>query len=450
MESLVTQTKIEKIIDMTLNVHLENLMEDLLLGDLKSFEQNLWSHLTHLYNQLSELFLCLAAVLLLDKMKGIGKSEKGCKLKKRRLSIRLSTGYLVKVESYYVKKLPKTWDKKKRRHLLADYWHLIGNASPLLYDRVGFCSVISSSYELGYQTLTKLGAVLSLSSFKKIANQLAIHCKDKDEASLQLKPQESLADKRVVISIDGGRVRRRKNKEKRNKSGNLIYDTKWKEPKLLVIDVLDENGQPSREELPIYGCRFKKKDFFVLLEDYLEKLEIDKAVQVQILADGAPWIWNNTKESLLKLGVNSDKIIETLDYYHASKYIYALVEKMPKRISEKQKKQYLQQFKQQLWEGQSDTIVKTCQTIYKRPSKVIKQYIEYLDKHQEKTQYADFQENKLMCGSGIIESGIRRVVNLRFKNASSFWKKENVEKMLFLRGVLMANRWDILMQNLNQ
>ena len=72
----------------------------------------------------------------------------------------------------------------------------------------------------------------------------------------------------------------------------------------------------------------------------------------------------------------------------------------------------------------------------------------YLEKHNDKTQYADYQKNKLMCGSGIIESAIRRIINLRFKNASTFWNEKTVEKMYFLRGALLSKRWNILMGNL--
>ena len=63
-------------------------------------------------------------------------------------------------------------------------------------------------------------------------------------------------------------------------------------------------------------------------------------------------------------------------------------------------------------------------------------------------QYAEYQDKKLMCGSGIIESGIRRVINLRFKNASAFWKQANVEGLYFLRGILLAFRWNIMINNL--
>jgi hypothetical protein len=63
-------------------------------------------------------------------------------------------------------------------------------------------------------------------------------------------------------------------------------------------------------------------------------------------------------------------------------------------------------------------------------------------------QYADYESNGLMRGSGIVESAIRRIINLRFKNASTFWLPENVEKLYFLRAALVAGRWNIVMDNI--
>ena len=44
-------------------------------------------------------------------------------------------------------------------------------------------------------------------------------------------------------------------------------------------------------------------------------------------------------------------------------------------------------------------------------------------------------------GSGAIESAIRRVLNLRMKGNSIFWKEENAEAMLSLRGLVLSGRW---------
>jgi len=84
-------------------------------------------------------------------------------------------------------------------------------------------------------------------------------------------------------------------------------------------------------------------------------------------------------------------------------------------------------------------------TIFLGPGDQVKQWITYLDKHTNRMQYADYQNNGLMRGSGIIESAIRRIINLRFKNTSTFWLRDNVEKLYFLRAALVAKRWDIVM-----
>ena len=139
--------------------------------------------------------------------------------------------------------------------------------------------------------------------------------------------------------------------------------TKLIEPKLFVIDVLDEQGKPDARVNPLYGCRFDEPEFWDLLRRYLSLLDIKNAKSIQIIADGAPWI-------------------------------------------------------------------------------------NYLDKHKNRTQYVDYKEHKLLCGSGIIESAIRRIVDLKFKNASTFWNKETVEKLFFFRATLLSNRWEILIQNL--
>jgi hypothetical protein len=263
-----------------------------------------------------------------------------------------------------------------------------------------------------------------------------------------LGPEETLVGKRVVLGMDGGRIRRREYDGGVNADGNATYDTNWIEPKVFVIEVLDEQGKPQREELPIYGSRFGEEDVMEVLKNYLRELEVDRAAQVQIVADGAPWIWNRMQPMLLDLGVESDRIVETLDYYHASKYIHDLVQSMPKRIGKRQRQTYLKQFKDWLWEGRSDWVISECGKVFKRPSDLVKRWIEYFTKHQHRTQYADFKQDNLMCGSGIIESGIRRLINLRFKNTSTFWDKNTVEKLFCLRAAMLSGRWQILINNI--
>ena len=57
------------------------------------------------------------------------------------------------------------------------------------------------------------------------------------------------------------------------------------------------------------------------------------------------------------------------------------------------------------------------------------------------------REQQLPIGSGIIESTVRRVLNLRMKGASIFWTKDNAEDMILLRAYYKSGHWQVLERN---
>ncbi len=97
----------------------------------------------------------------------------------------------------------------------------------------------------------------------------------------------SLAGKRVVISTDGGRLRVRKNKRgKKTKKGRSRYRTDWREPKLLVIYVVDEKGRLAQEFAPVMDGTLQGPDeVFRLMEFYLRELGIEQAAEVLFIRD---------------------------------------------------------------------------------------------------------------------------------------------------------------------
>jgi hypothetical protein len=313
------------------------------------------------------------------------------------------------------------------------------------------CSALCPSYDIGNELIKNFGAVQGVSRVRKITQNLSAWCAPR-EVDLGLAKGETLAGKRVILSIDGGRTRTKCNKPSADAGGppdrrKLGYETPWCEPKLFVIQILDDNGDVSRTNLPIYGVRFGEEDVLGLLREYLQNLDIALAKSIQIVADGAPWIWNTMKPLLLSLGVPEGVIVETLDYAHASGYVNKIIAKLPDHTSGTRKNKLLKQFLSWLWEGKSLQIVKRCKTLFRSPCQELQRWINYLEKHAERTQYAHFKQNKYQCGSGIVESGIRRIINLRFKNPSTFWHKENVENLFFLRALCLSKRWGIFIQN---
>lgn len=413
-------------------------------GNLYKFEQELYTTLHCVYDFICEQVLPIAAGQILAKVS----APAGCRITKRNYTFRLGTGKEVKLTSNYFRTVSENFEGC--RHQLARHWNCIDGCSPGLYDRIAFFSMLAPSYELAHRALAKTHTEVSLSSVRDITNRLANHCYAHGEQSLALKADESLAGKRVLIGIDGGRSRTRNYLDTVNENGNQKYTTPWMEPKLFVIDTLDEQGCLESSTQPLYGCRFGDTDCIETLEKYLAALQIDQASEVQIVADGAPWIWNQVGPMLDRLGVTQTKRTETLDYYHAVSYLHNIVEAMPRRISEQKRKNKLKEFKEALWQGKCHKIVEDCKEIFKRPGKLVRRWMNYFEKHQKRMQYADNKENNLCTGSGIIESGVRRIINLRFKNTSTFWQPKVVEKLYFLRCSLISGRWDTLMENLTK
>jgi len=58
--------------------------------------------------------------------------------------------------------------------------------------------------------------------------------------------------------------------------------------------------------------------------------------------------------------------------------------------------------------------------------------------------YGAARGRDLPIGSGVIESTIRRVVNLRLKGASVYWKESTAQDMLLLRCFYKASRWQTI------
>ena len=80
-------------------------------------------------------------------------------------------------------------------------------------------------------------------------------------------------------------------------------------------------------------------------------------------------------------------------------------------------------------------------------SKIMKKLKTYFTSNENHMQYKSNLRMKLPIGSGVIESAIRRVVNLRLKSPGSFWKLDFAEKMIYLRSQILYGRCQYLKNN---
>ena len=436
-------TKVSDFLHNSVIEALPTWVEALIGGDLQQVEQQLSETCCTIFNEVMDHILPHAAKEIMSET--MAAKPTNCRV--RSCTIRLHTGHSVSVDNLYDRQ-PIEPEHTSRHHLLR-HWKSVNGTSLGLCDRVGYLAMLSPSFDLASQAFEKVTtAKVSTSSVDKITNRLAVKCHEQGEENLALESSETLEGKRLQIGFDGGRSRIRDYTGELNERGNSTFNTPWVEPKLFVIHVLKEDGQLDKDFNPIYGCRFGDDESVDLMGCYLAKLQVAGVKEVQIVGDGASWIWNRVKSKLLQLGVAEEKITETIDYGHAASYLHQLVDAMPKRIGKKKRKQYLKEMKDALKAGDTDAIYLMCQSVFKRQSQLVRRWINYFVKHNERMQYADFESAKLSKGSGIVESAIRRVINLRFKNSSTFWLAENLEKLYFLRCAMLSGRWNTVIKNL--
>jgi hypothetical protein len=256
-----------------------------------------------------------------------------------------------------------------------------------------------------------------------------------------------LAGCTVVVSTDGGRLRLREVKRgRRRKSGHRGYKTPWREPKLLSICVVGPDGKVSRQFEPIYDGTLGDADaVFDMLVGYLRALGAHQAARLVLVGDGAHWIWNRAEQLRKRLGLEASRMIQIIDWYHAVEHLHSLSE-TPARWSDKQRKQWVVKAKKLLWSGQTATLVHAIdQLAVGRRAKAVQEHRDYFADNGQRMQYQTFKEAGLPIGSGIIESAVRRIVNMRLKAPGKFWDYDRAEQMLLLRSYLKSGRWHSLL-----
>lgn len=378
-------------------------------------------------------------------------------VRKKEIQITIKGGNKIRVSSWYgLAKQKKRGRPKKGRngtgtHILLRYWGYSEKYSPGYLDEVVRCGVGSASYELASEQLRSQGIAIS----GKVVNHVTQHVgaiAGEHRASITLFPGETLAGKRILISLDGGRIRSREKKVGRPKKSQkrMGYITNWREPKLLVIAEMDEHGRKKRGSKPVYEATMQgPEDVAVLLEALCQNLEITKAKEIVCIGDGGIWIWNLFERLIMKLHL-SGKTTQIVDFYHAAEHIHELAAAHSKKTLEEQRR-WANTLVTLLRSGKFDQFEQTIlsqATQHHLPG--LNKHLNYFQNHKERMKYDQYESQHLPIGSGIVESAIKRVINQKLKSPGIFWKIENIERMLQLRCALMAGRWNTFMDNFIQ
>ena len=315
------------------------------------------------------------------------------------------------------------------------------------------------------QRMVKAAALLG--SFEEAAEMLADSCINVSVNALreacghvgqrlaQLTSSGSVAvdghvgGRRIVVSLDGGRVRLREPRKGRTKKGRKRFSARWREPRLFIIYAVDEHGRMAGDFPPIIDGTLASCDrLFEMLQAFLISLGITAATRILFVADGAAWIWRRIPKLIKALGLKAEQVLELIDFWHAVEYLGKIAESV--NLTGSQRKHWLTTQKKRLLRGEIGAVIEEIKaSLPRRRKRDQTTWLNYFCKHglkHRRMDYAAARSSQLPIGSGAVESAIRRVINLRVKSNATYWLRENAEAMIRLRAWIKAGRAESLFQ----
>jgi hypothetical protein len=320
---------------------------------------------------------------------------------------------------------------------------------------VGRLAALLPSYDAVQQELAERGMKLNIKEVHGIGQYAAEAALTYRKRELDLyragqMPAEKGQGKRFGAMIDGGRtkIRTAKRHQKgcgKTKTQKRRFQTDWREPKQIIVFEMDEQGSMKKGTKPIIDGTFQGPDEILeVLAMRLHQVGASQAKVVAFRADGAPWIWERLEWVTKRLGLKKTQVSYGLDWCHAVHHISLALEFL---TSEAERSRVFKKMRKWLKHGAWQKVVRGLIDLMLEndldENAPVWTEINFLQRHGEagRLDYAKFRRRQLPVGSGAIESAIRRVINLRLKGNSIFWKLDNAEGMLVLRGLVLSRRW---------
>jgi hypothetical protein len=375
------------------------------------------------------------------------------------VEIELETGYFVKKPSQKKTSSKKTSSKKKRRgrgtgrscYPALEALGIHERCSLSWLSEVSELAGLCPSMAVACEVLSRRGVKIEVKRLRrlcKVLGQLGMSRRGRQAWTLG----EDWRGVTLVIQVDGGRLRERQPKRGRKHRGQRRqgFRGEWREPRQLVIYRLAGEGEKGEALKPVYDATLSDHEGVMwLLTRYLKSVEVEVLSRVVVCGDGAAWIWKDVEGLCAEGHLPAERVVQVLDYTHAKQNLQELIDLLPAKV--RGDHQCQEQWKQWLWTGDVEAMRKAlCRHLRgKKREQGLKKWA-FFRKNAERVRYSAFQAQGLPCGSGTVESAIRRVINLRLKGAGIFWTRETAECFLFLRAQMLSGRWEVFLANLHR
>ena len=207
---------------------------------------------------------------------------------------------------------------------------------------------------------------------------------------------------------------------------------------------LDDEGRPLRDEdsTTYVGAIETAEKFGPRIYAEAKRRGVDRAEKVIVLGDGAPWIWGIADEQF-------HGAIQIVDIYHAREHLADLGKIVYGSLSA-MAKSWATARCDELDEGDVERVVAAMRRLRPRGEKVkdeVRKTIGYFESNAERMRYANFREQGLFIGSGVMEAGCKTIVGLRLKQSGMRWTLRGANAIIALRCCELSARWEDFWEN---
>lgn len=253
-----------------------------------------------------------------------------------------------------------------------------------------------------------------------------------DNDGMLKRERETPRPRRLYGSLDGGRVRVRHEVPP------------WRE--LKVGAWFEAKGQPpttpdgkwtiEANNITYYSDIAKAEDFGKTMWATSVQRQADRAVELIFLGDGARWIWD-------LVDLYFPDAVQIVDWFHACEYLTPVAKAtFP---DTQQQEQWIQQVKDDLWQGNLSDVIDACQQHVqpqlKRENDPAQVAARYFRNNQHRMDYPAYRANGYQIGSGTIESGVKQIASQRMKVSGARWNLDNARLVAKARAAYLSGYW---------
>jgi hypothetical protein len=161
---------------------------------------------------------------------------------------------------------------------------------------------------------------------------------------------------------------------------------------------------------------------------------LERAKEIVIIGDGAPWIWNLVDEHV-------PTAIQIVDYYHARQHLwevaYAIHGEGTRRAV-----LWVKTVERLLIAGRIEDLIDRFRKL--RPMKAeardtIRKNIAYFTTNNNRMRYRTFRRKKYHIGSGIVEGACKHLVGQRQKGPGMIWSPSGAQAIASLRAAFLSH-----------